>query len=365
MATQMLAGANILDFSRVLAGPLCTMALGDLGANVLKIERPTGGDETRGWGPPFDTRGESAYFLSVNRNKLSVTADLDSASDREFLFELIAGADVVVDNFRRGSLERRAIQPDRLLEQHPDLVWCSITGFGEHSDRPGYDFIIQAERGWMAVTGESNGSPMKVGVALADVLAGKDATIAILAALIARHQPGAQRRLFISLADSAAAALINVAQNALVSGIDARRWGNAHPNLVPYQLFDTGDRPIVVAVGNDSQWRACTRALGLGELEGDSALASNAGRLGQRDRVVLAISKRLREHNAAHWVERLSAAGVPVGVVKSVLEALAEVSASPLTGVAPSIPGSVRLPPPRLGEHTAAVRARGWDAFRA
>ncbi len=361
----MLDGINILDFSRVLAGPLCTMALGDLGANVVKIERPTGGDETRGWGPPFDARGESAYFLSVNRNKLSVTADLDSDADREFLLALIAGADVVVDNFRRGTLERRGIHADRLLDQHPDLLWCSITGFGEQSDRPGYDFIIQAERGWMAITGEADGSPMKVGVALADVLAGKDATIAILAALVARRQPGARRRLFISLADSAAAALVNVAQNALVTGSDARRWGNAHPNLVPYQLFETGDRPIVVAVGSDAQWRACARVLGLAELEADSALAGNAGRLGQRDRVVAVISRRLREHGAAHWLERLSAAGVPVGIVKSVLEALAEVDASPLTGVRPSIPGSVRLPPPRLGEHTEAVRARGWDAFRA
>jgi crotonobetainyl-CoA:carnitine CoA-transferase CaiB-like acyl-CoA transferase len=367
--TPFLAGVRVLDLTRVLAGPLATMILGDLGADVLKVERPDGGDETRGWGPPFDGRGESAYYLSVNRNKLSVALDLDRPEDRELVARLAADADVVVENFRRGTLERRGLDPDALLARHPALVWCTITGFGPASPRPGYDFVVQAERGWMAITGEPGGAPMKVGIALADILAGKDAAIAVLAALAARGRAArgpadaAARRLFVSLADSAAAALVNVAQNALVSGRDAGRWGNAHANLVPYQLFDAADRPIVVAVGSDPQWRACALALQLPELAADERLATNAGRLAARARVVGAVAARIRERPAAEWLARLDRAGVPCGVVKSVLEVLREVEASPLTGVAPSVPGSVRLPPPRLDEHGAAVRERGWGAF--
>jgi len=365
----MLTGIRVLDFTRVLAGPLCTMMLGDLGADVLKVERPGGGDETRGWGPPFDPRGESAYYLSVNRNKISLAADLDDDADRRLLAELVREADVVVDNFRPGTFERRGLDPAALLARHPRLVWCTITGFGPSSRRPGYDFVVQAERGWMAITGEADGAPMKVGVALADVIAGKDAAVAILAALVGVRGgrgdplPADRRRIHVSLADSAAAALVNVAQNALVSGEDGRRWGNAHPNLVPYQLFDAADRPLVVAVGSDPQWRAGARALDLADLAHDPRLATNAGRLAHREAVVGALSRRLGERPAAHWLPRLEEAGVPSGVVKTVLETLQEVDASPLTGVAPSVPGSVRLPPPRLDEHGARVRTLGWGAF--
>src|SRR5690349_4916245 len=186
----MLTGIRVLDLTRVLAGPLCTMLLGDLGADVIKVERPDGGDETRGWGPPFDAEGESAYYLSLNRNKLSTTADLDRPEDRAMIERLIGGADVVVDNFRRGTLERRGLDPERFLRERPGLVWCTISGFGPGSDRPGYDFVVQAEAGWMAITGEPDGEPMKTGVALADVVAGKDATIAVLAALVARSRTG-------------------------------------------------------------------------------------------------------------------------------------------------------------------------------
>ena len=367
---------RVLDLTRVLAGPLCTMMLGDLGADVIKVERPGGGDETRGWGPPFDERGESAYYLSVNRNKLSVTADLDDPADRGLLAQLAAEADVVVDNFRPGTLERRALAPAVLLERHPALVWCTITGFGPDNPRPGYDFVVQAERGWMAVTGEPDGAPMKVGVALADVIAGKDAAIAILAALLAVRgpwdrrspagsaaPPALERYLTISLADSAAAALVNVAQNALVTGREATRWGNGHPNLVPYQLFDAADRPIVVAVGSDPQWRACALALGLAALADDSRFRTNAGRLAHRDELVAALARRLRERPAAEWLDRLDRAGVPAGQVKTVLEALAEVRGSALTGVGPSVPGSVRLPPPTLDGHGARIRVAGWGAF--
>ena len=359
----MLTGVRVLDLTRVLAGPLCTMTLGDLGADVLKVERPEGGDETRGWGPPFDDRGESGYFISINRNKKSLLADLDRPADIDLVRTLAAEARVVVDNFRPGTLERRGLDPMDLLRRHDRLIWCTITGFGPDSTRPGYDFVVQAERGWMSITGEAGGAPMKVGVALADVIAGKDAAIAILAALAAGPLPPEKRRLFISLADSAGAALINVAQNVLLTGTDAKRYGNAHPNLVPYQAFDAADRPIVVAVGSDAQWQACARALELDDLGADRALVTNAGRLAERDRIATRLQARLRERPARVWMDRLTNAGVPCGLVLSVKEALAEMDASPLYGIAPSVPGSVRLPPPRLGEHDAEIRARGWGAF--
>jgi crotonobetainyl-CoA:carnitine CoA-transferase CaiB-like acyl-CoA transferase len=365
IAANMLADIKILDFSRVLAGPLATMMLGDLGADVIKVERPGAGDETRGWGPPFDERGESAYYLSVNRNKLSLVADLDAPNDQALIAELIQGADVVVDNFRRGALERRGFDPDAFVARHPRLVWCTVSGFGPLTDRPAYDFIAQAEGGWMAITGDPRGDPMKVGVALADVVAGKDAAIAVLAALVARVMTGRGRRIHVSLAASAAAALVNVAQNALITGRNAARFGNAHPNLVPYDLFSTSDRPIVIAVGSDAQWGSLVRALELPDLATDAALATNAGRLAHRDRVIAALARRLSTRRAAAWQRLLDQAGVPNGVVKSVLEALREVDASPLTGVAPSAGGSIRRPPPRLNEHGDAIRRFGWGAFQA
>jgi glutaryl-CoA transferase len=365
IAANMLEGIRILDFSRVLAGPLSTMMLGDLGADVIKVERPGGGDETRGWGPPSDDRGESAYYLSVNRNKLSIAADLDASEVRELIAELIQGADVVIDNFRRGALERRGLDPDALVARHPRLVWCTISGFGPKIDRPGYDFVAQAEGGWMAITGDPHGNPTKVGVALADVVAGKDAAIAMLAALVARAKTGRGRRIHVSLAASATAALVNVAQNALVTGRDAERFGNGHPNLVPYDLFPAADRPIVIAVGSDSQWRGLVRALDLPDLAADGALATNAGRLANRDRVIAALAARLSTRPAAAWQPLLDGAAVPNGVVKSVLEALREVDASPLTGVAPSAGGSIRRPPPRLDEHGDAIRRSGWGAFQS
>jgi crotonobetainyl-CoA:carnitine CoA-transferase CaiB-like acyl-CoA transferase len=362
----MLNNVKCLDFSRVLAGPLATMMLGDLGADVIKIERPDTGDETRGWGPPFDERGESAYYISVNRNKKSIALDLDDQSAQKLVTYLAAGADLVLDNFRPGTLERRGIDPDAMLEANPKLIWCTITGFGEESDRAGYDLVVQAECGWMAITGDPGGDPMKVGVALADVIAGKDATIAMLAALVRRGMgpmPAEERRIHISLAASATAALVNVAQNSLVTGRDARRWGNQHPNLVPYQLFHTADRPIVVAVGSDPQWKNFANAIGLDELAVDPGIATNAGRLAARDRVVGAISAQLQTRNAESWIAALDDAGVPCGVVKTVLETLGEASASSITGVAPSVPGTVRLPPPRLDEHGDEIRRLGWSSF--
>ena len=359
----MLTGVRILDLSRVLAGPLCTMILGDMGADVLKVERPDGGDETRGWGPPFDERGESAYFLGVNRNKLGLTANLDDPADLELVRSLAADADVVVENFLPGTLERRGWGAMAALAARPALVWCTITGFGPDSRRPGYDFVVQAESGWMSVTGEHDGEPMKHGIALADVIAGKDAAIAILGALVARQRSGHGRHVQLSLAASAEAALVNVAQNTLVGGKAPRRWGNAHANLVPYQLFRARDRPLVVAVGNDAQWRACVAALGLRELADDPALSTNAGRLAHRDRVATAMARRIATEPAAQWMALLVEAGVPCGIVRTVPEVVEQAGASALTGLPPSVPGTVRRPPPRLGEHSARIRAEGWNAF--
>lgn len=361
-----LEGIRVLDLTRVLAGPMCTMMLGDLGANVIKVERPVVGDDTRGWGPPFDGAGRSAYYLSVNRNKLSVIADINAAADRDFILRLTSDADVVVDNFRVGTLESRGIDPGEIVRESSRLIWCTITGFGAGNPRPGYDFVTQAECGWMAVTGEPNGEPMKVGMALADVIAGKDAAIAILAALVARDAGRrAARRLVISLVDSARASLINVAQNALLTGRNGKRLGNAHPNIVPYQLFHAADQPLVIAVGSDAQWLACTRALDLTDMADDPALLTNAGRLVARDRIVARIGATLQTKGAAHWLGRLEAAGVPAGVVKTVLEALEESAASPTMGVPSSVGGAARREPPVLDEHGAAIRQSGWRVFAA
>ena len=342
------------------------MVLGDLGADVIKVERPRAGDETRGWGPPFSSAGDSAYFLSVNRNKLSIALDLANSADREVMLQLIGDADVVLDNFLPGALDRLDLSVDELLGRFPKLIWCTISGFGPASARPGYDFVVQAECGWMSITGERAGSPMKVGVALADVIAGKDAAIAILSAVVEQASGSlefSRRRINISLADSARASLVNVAQNVLVSGDDALRWGNAHPNLVPYQLFDAADRPIVIAVGSDGQWRACVGALGLESLAEDESLKTNAGRVANRTRVAGAISERVAEMAAQHWISRLEETGVPCGLVKTVAEALDGTNADARTGLPPSVPGSVRLSPPRLNEHGDVIRKLGWRAF--
>lgn len=359
----MLSGTRVLDLSRILAGPLATMMLGDLGADVIKVERPVVGDDTRGWGPPFDPRGQSAYFLSVNRNKKSVALDLRDADARALLFELMAHADVVVDNFLPSSLRRIGLDPAQLTEDFPRLIWCTIGGFDGASERPGYDFVVQAERGWMSITGEPDGPPTKMGVALADVVAGKDAAIAILAALVERGRTGRGRHVTTSLSASAAAALVNVAQNALVTGRDAGRWGNAHPNLAPYQLFQASDRAFVIAVGSDAQWLACAGALGLDALAADPRFRTNEGRVVHRGVLVAVISARVAQRSAAEWIGLLDPVGVPCGVVKSVLETLSEVNASALTGVAPSVPGTVRLPPPLLDEHGEEIRRMRWESF--
>lgn len=338
--------------------------LADLGAQVIKVERPEIGDDTRGWGPPFAADGQAAYFRSVNRNKLSIALDLRDESEQALLRELMQSADIVLENFLPGVLERYSIDKGAELARNSRLIWCTISGFGGDSSRPGYDFVVQAESGWMSVTGPADGPPTKTAVALVDVITGKDAATAILAALSGRDRGvDIERQITLSLSHSATAALVNVAQNALVSGLESRRWGNAHANLVPYQLFEAADRPLVVAVGSDGQWLAAARALGLNDLADDNSLRTNAGRLAHRARVVQALSERLGTDRAQVWIERLEAVGVPCGLVRTVTEALADVDASPVTGVAPATGGAIRYPSPNLDEHGKIIREKHWSCF--
>jgi crotonobetainyl-CoA:carnitine CoA-transferase CaiB-like acyl-CoA transferase len=365
---MLLQGVRVLDLSRVLAGPLCTMMLGDLGADVLKVERPEAGDETRGWGPPFDERGESAYYLSCNRNKLSVAADLDAPGDVAMLRDLAAAADVVVDNFRPGTLERRGLDPAALLAAHPDLVWCTISGFGPESPRPGYDFVVQAERGWMSINGEPGGDPLRAGVALVDVVTGRTPRSRCSARSSAAAAPARRcRRPRAGCTCRSPRAPPRRSSTSLRTCSSSGRTPAAGERAPQPRALPALRRPRPPARrgrGHRRAVAACARALDLAELADDPRLATNAGRLAHRAALVAALSAQLATRPAAEWLARLDAAGVPAGEVRTVLEALAEVDASPLTGVAPSVPGgSVRRPPPRLDEHGGLVRARGWQAF--
>jgi crotonobetainyl-CoA:carnitine CoA-transferase CaiB-like acyl-CoA transferase len=381
-----LAGVRVLDLSRVLAGPLCTMVLGDLGADVIKVERPGTGDDTRTWGPPWaqgpDGR-ESAYYLSVNRNKRSVAADLKTEDGRALVRSLARNADVVVENFAPGMLDAWGLGYAELSRDNPGLVFCSITGYGSdgpEAGRPGYDFAVQARAGWMSITGEPEGTPVKVGVAVVDVLTGQNAAVAILAALRERDGSGHGQHVEVSLFDSALAGLVNVTQAVLVTGNEPRRWGNAHVTIVPYQAFDAADRPFIVAVGNDAQWRRLCAAIGAEDLAADERFATNPGRVEHRDDVVTALAARFRARAAADWLRVMEAAGVPCAPVQTVGEALADPAAGdalwPMQGASfgavPTVasplrfsrtPAALRHPAPALGEHTDSVERLGWDAF--
>jgi crotonobetainyl-CoA:carnitine CoA-transferase CaiB-like acyl-CoA transferase len=361
----------VVDLSRVLAGPYCTMVLADLGADVVKVERPQGGDETRTWGPPF-AGGEAAYYLSVNRGKRSCAIDLSLEEGRGLALELCAGADAVIENFKVGGADRLGVGYEQVRERNPRVVYCSITGFGSEREpvgRPGYDFVAQAETGLMSITGAEDGPPYKVGVALVDVLAGLHAAAAILAAL----HGGEGGRIEVPLLDSGLAGLVNVAQNALVTGREPERHGNAHPNIVPYQDFETATDRIALAAANDGLFRALCGTLGLDELAADERFATNARRVEHRRELIPLLQRRLRERPAEQWVEELGAAGVPVGKVRTVPDALAaaadagrpatlsvehptagalDLVASPIWGA--TDPASA-TPPPLLGEHTAEV----------
>jgi crotonobetainyl-CoA:carnitine CoA-transferase CaiB-like acyl-CoA transferase len=358
-----LDGIVVADFSRVLAGPLCTQLLADEGARVIKVEEPRGGDETRRWGPPFhgDT---STYFLSVNRNKESLALDLRSESGRALAHELIARADVVVDNFLPA-------QRAALLDVPEDKIHCSIGGFdGDTSEAntPGYDLLAQAGAGLMSITGAADGEPAKIGVALSDVLTAHYAHGAILAALVARAKTGRGQRLEVSLFASTLASLVNVAQGALVTNNEARRYGNAHPSIVPYQLFHARDRQFAIGGGTDRHFRLlCERVIEKPELATDARFSTNRERVAHRDLLVPLLEEIFRTRDAAHWVARCREAGVPASVVQGVLEALRSEAAAALiarvgdydTVLHPVRFDGQRLPirsaPPRLGEHTEAL----------
>jgi crotonobetainyl-CoA:carnitine CoA-transferase CaiB-like acyl-CoA transferase len=364
-----LDGLRVVDLSRVLAGPYCTMVLADLGADVVKVERPGEGDETRGWGPPF-AGGEAAYYLSVNRSKRSCAIDLGDPEGRALALELCAGADVVVENFKLGGATRLGVGYEQVAERNPHVVYCSITGFGSErrpAGRPGYDFVAQAETGLMSITGPADGPPHKVGVALVDVLAGLHAAVAVLAAL----RRGEGRRIEVPLLDAGLAGLVNVAQNALVTGQEPERHGNAHPNIVPYQDFATASGRIAVAAPNDGLFRALCGAIERQELADDDRFRTNADRVENRAELIPELQAVFTGRPADDWVEALDAAGVPVGKVRTVPEALAAAAetgrsattrvehptAGPLDLVASPIWGATApaSPPPLLGQHTAEV----------
>jgi crotonobetainyl-CoA:carnitine CoA-transferase CaiB-like acyl-CoA transferase len=380
-----LDGIRILDLSRVLAGPWATQLLGDYGADVVKIERPETGDDTRQWGPPWLGR-ESAYFLATNRNKRSVTIDLASDEGKALVCSLADEADILVENFRVGALRRLDLDPENLRKRNPGLIVCSISAFGQSGSRaqePGYDAMIQASAGLMSITGPEEGGPQKVGVAIADIMAGMYAANAILAALHARQRSGKGQHIDIPLYDSQVAWLANQAMNYLVSGIAPGRMGTAHPNLVPYQSFTTSDGNLMLAVGNERQFARCMACIGCDGLEDDPRFASNAARIAHRGELVAIIGERLRHETTAYWLKKLAEHGVPAGPINDIAEVLGNDFARE-RGLVRSIRNSagndvplVSNPvdfsatpvvygraPPRLGEHTEEV-LRDWLGYSA
>ncbi|GCB52332.1 CaiB/BaiF CoA-transferase family protein [Streptomyces sp. NL15-2K] len=372
-----LEGVRIADFSRVLAGPYATMLLADLGADVVKVERPGAGDETRQWCPPADENGTSTYFLGVNRNKRSVALDLASETGRERARALIAESDVLVENFRPGTMERLGLGHQDLTDRHPRLVYCSISGFGtgDGAAIPGYDLLVQAVGGLMSVTGRPDGEPVKAGVALVDVITGLHATLGIMAALRHRDATGEGQRVEVSLLGSLLSAMVNQASGYAVAGVVPGRMGNAHPSIAPYETFPTADRPLALAVGNDGQFAALAAVLGCSGLARDDRFRTNPDRVAHRDELRKALSDRLVTAGADHWSAALLAAGVPAGPVNTLDEAFDFAHRLGLPGIvdvpAPgdaavsrqvahpialsASPARYRLPPPGLGEHTAEV----------
>ena len=372
-----LQGVRVLDLSRVLAGPYATMVLGDLGADVLKVEHPERGDDTRHWGPPF-AGGESAYFLSVNRNKRSIGVDLKDQDGLERIKTLAAGADVLIENWRRGALQKLGLGYEALREENPDLIYCSITGFGPgpDEDRPGYDFLVQARGGVMGITGQPDGEPTKVGVAISDIVCGLFASNAILAALYRRSATGEGTRIEVPLFESTLGWLANRGQEYLISGLDTGLIGNAHPSIVPYQTFHASDKPLVVAVGNDTQFANLCTAIGRPELAEDGRYATNPDRVSNRQTLIAELQQEFGKRTADEWAEEIRAAGVPSGPVNTLADVFADEhvlgsgmlqdldhpSAGPLRMVAsPVITDGEHLPirhaPPTLGQHTG----EGWQ----
>jgi crotonobetainyl-CoA:carnitine CoA-transferase CaiB-like acyl-CoA transferase len=318
-----LEGLRILDFSRVLAGPFATMMLGDLGATVIKVERPSQGDDTRAWGPPFDEAGIPTYFLSVNRNKESVTLDLSNADDLAKARAMAQQSDVVIENFRPGVMEKLGLDYNSLSRDHSELVYCSISGFGNGagSDLPGYDLLVQAMGGLMSITGSAQGEPQKVGVALVDVLAGLFATVGILTAVMHSRETRQGQRVEIDLLSSLLAALVNQSASFTSAGVVPTRMGNQHPSIAPYELFKTASEDLVLAVGTDKQFASTCDVLGLSMLALDAEFATNTSRVANRVELRKHLEVALSTKPAAYWVDRLSSVGVPAGVVNDIAAA--------------------------------------------
>lgn len=373
-----LSGIVVADFGRVLAAPYLTMLFADLGAEVIKIERPGSGDDTRAWGPPF-ADGEATYFLGVNRNKRSVALDLAAEPDREAARRIAARADVLVENFRPGTMERLGLGYEDLRALNPGLVYCSVTGFGaaEGAALPGYDLLVQAMGGLMSVTGEPGGPGTKAGVALVDVITGLHAGIGILAALRHRERTGEGQRVEVSLLTSLLSALTNQASAYVAGGVVPRAMGNRHPSIAPYEVVEAKDRPLVLAVGNDRQFRALCRQLGVAALADDPRFATNAARVAYREELLAALDGPLRGRSADEWFEELTAAGIPCGPINDLaaafdladrlgLDARVRIDdprrEGPVEQVAHPVrfgatPAAYRSAPPRLGEDTAEVLA--------
>ena len=318
--TQALDSLRIVDFSRVLAGPLATMVLADLGATVTKIERPGAGDDTRAWGPPYDDAGQATYFQAANRNKTSVALDLSTDAGAARARELVADADIVVENFRPGVMDRLGLGYEDLRAGNPGLVYCSITGFGAGAGAalPGYDLLVQAVGGLMSITGTPEGEPQKVGVALVDVICGLFAGVGILAAVRHRERTGAGQLVEVDLLSSLLAALVNQGSAYTLAGTVGRRMGNAHPSIAPYELYGTGDGEIALAVGNDKQFRALATTLGAPELADDPRFATNEARVAHREQLRPLLEGPLAAGSAGRWVDVLSAVGVPAGPVNDI-----------------------------------------------
>jgi crotonobetainyl-CoA:carnitine CoA-transferase CaiB-like acyl-CoA transferase len=371
-----LDGLTVLDFTRVLSGPYCTMLLADMGARVIKVEQPGQGDDTRAWGPPF-VNGESAYFLSINRNKESLTLDLKHPSARRVLDPLLQQAGVLVENFRPGTMAKLGLDYEALAPGFPSLVYCSISGFGHTGPRhrePGYDAVIQAEAGLMSVTGAAGGPPFRLGVAIADIVSGMFAAQGIAMALLARTRTGRGQRVDVGMLDATVALLTYQAGIYFATGTTPGRMGNRHPTIVPYETFPASDGEFVVAVGNDEQWRRFCGVLGAPPLAADPRFATNSARVSHYDALRPLLVERLRTRRRQEWVAGLKEAGVPCGSVREVAEALADphldargmietvnhISAGALRVLGVPIklsdtPGAVRTAPPALGQHTEQI----------
>jgi formyl-CoA transferase len=375
-ANQSLSGYRVLDLSRILAGPYCTMILGDQGADVIKVERPDAGDDTRSWGPPF-VGGESAYYLCCNRNKRSITIDLKNPRGVELVKELARVSDVLVENFTPGLMKRFGLDYEALRQRNPRLVYCSISAYGQdgpYRDRPGYDMVLSAVGGLMWITGERDGNPCKVGVAITDVLMGVYASGAITAALLWRERSGRGQHVDCSLLDAQVSALANIASNYLVADQEATRWGTAHESIIPYQVFPTEDRPIAIAVANEKLWINFCKLIGKEEWIEDPRFESNPRRVENRDVLIPLISELMARKTCDEWMELFVRSAIPCGPVNNMQHLFADpqvlhrgmvaelphrtIGTLRLTGVPikySETPAAIRLAPPLLGEHTDEV----------